>query len=55
MVGYDNGVGTLVAFVARVLQIIPNTLFSILDTIITVQTERLYDPPSRIEKDQVSG
>ncbi|KAG6548557.1 hypothetical protein Mapa_010045 [Marchantia paleacea] len=43
----------LVAYVRAVLEIIPVSMFAILDDVIAVQTKRLRDLPARLEKDHL--
>lgn len=43
----------LVAYVREVLQIIPETVFSLLERIIALQTSVIKELPSRVEKDQL--
>ena len=37
----------------RVLQIIPETMFRLLDQIIKLQTEKVKDVPTRLDKDKI--
>jgi WASH complex subunit strumpellin len=39
-----------VEYVRKVLQVIPSTMFQTLDEIISLQTTRLKELPSRVEK-----
>ena len=43
----------LVSYVRRVLQIIPETMFRLLDQIIKLQTERIKEVPTRLDKDKI--
>ena len=43
----------LVAYVRKVLQIIPETMFRLLDQIIQLQTEKIKDVPTRLDKDKI--
>ena len=43
----------LVAYVRKVLQIIPESLFKVLDQIILLQTDRIQELPTRLEKDKL--
>ena len=43
----------LVTYVRRVLQIIPETMFRLLDQIIKLQTEKIREVPTRLDKDKV--
>ena len=43
----------LVAYVRKVLQIIPESLFKVLDQIILLQTDRIEELPTRLEKDKL--
>ena len=43
----------LVAYVRKVLQIIPESLFKVLDQIISLQTDRIEELPTRLEKDKL--
>ena len=45
--------GELVEFVRRVLQVIPASMFDILNEIINIQTNRLQEVPTRLEKDRL--
>lgn len=45
--------GELVAYVRKVLQIIPETMFGLLAKIIKVQTEKLKELPTRLDKDKM--
>ena len=46
-------IGQLVEFVRRVLQVIPASMFDILKEIIGIQTNRLQEVPTRLEKDHL--
>lgn len=46
-------VGELVEFVRRVLQVIPSSMFDILNEIINIQTNKLQEVPTRLEKDRL--
>ena len=43
----------LVAYVRKVLQIIPESLFKVLDQIISLQTDSIEELPTRLEKDKL--
>ena len=43
----------LVAYVRKVLQIIPESLFKVLDQIISLQTDCIEELPTRLEKDKL--
>ena len=43
----------LVAYVRKVLQIIPESLFKVLDQIILLQTDKIEELPTRLEKDKL--
>jgi len=45
--------GQLVEFVRRVLQIIPKSMFEVLNEIVDIQTNRLQEVPTRLEKDKL--
>ncbi|CAG7822895.1 unnamed protein product [Allacma fusca] len=45
--------GELVSFVQKVLQIIPEKVFSLLHSIIDIQTSSIKEIPTRLEKDKV--
>ncbi|XP_042234662.1 WASH complex subunit 5-like isoform X2 [Homarus americanus] len=45
--------GELVAYVRKVLQIIPETMFGLLAKIIKLQTERIKEVPTRLDKDKM--
>ena len=45
--------GELVAFVRRVLEIIPRSMFSILSEIIELQTSKLKELPTRVDKSEL--
>ncbi|GAB6028824.1 WASH complex subunit 5 [Chamberlinius hualienensis] len=45
--------GELVAYVRKVLQIIPETMFGLLDRIIRLQTNVIKEVPTRLEKDKL--
>jgi WASH complex subunit strumpellin len=45
--------GELVAYVSKVLHIIPETAFTLLARIISLQTEVLKELPTRLEKDRL--
>ncbi|XP_020897630.1 WASH complex subunit 5 [Exaiptasia diaphana] len=45
--------GELVAYVRKVLQIIPETMFGLLDSIIRLQTHSIKEVPTRLEKDKL--
>jgi len=45
--------GQLVEFVRRVLQVIPASMFDILKEIIGIQTNRLQEVPTRLEKEHL--
>jgi WASH complex subunit strumpellin len=45
--------GELVSFVRRVLQIVPETMFKLLDQIVDLQTNRIQEVPNRLEKDRL--
>lgn len=45
--------GELVAYVRKVLQIIPQTMFGLLAKIITLQTTQIKEVPTRLEKDKM--
>ncbi|KAK3090762.1 hypothetical protein FSP39_014429 [Pinctada imbricata] len=45
--------GELVAYVRKVLQIIPQTMFGLLARIITMQTAQIKEVPTRLEKDKM--
>ncbi|XP_065176777.1 WASH complex subunit 5-like [Sycon ciliatum] len=45
--------GELVAYVRRVLQIIPQSMFGVLEKIITMQTRSIQEVPTRLEKDKL--
>nr|XP_039258715.1 WASH complex subunit 5-like [Styela clava] len=45
--------GELVAYVRKVLQVIPRTMFSLLANIIKIQTEQIRELPTRLEKDKM--
>ena len=43
----------LVAYVRKVLQIIPETMFKLLDKIIDLQTNKIQEVPTRLEKERL--
>ena len=43
----------LVAYVRRVLQVIPESMFLKLDKIVRLQTERIKEVPTRLDKDKL--
>ena len=43
----------LVAYVRKVLQIIPESLFKVLDQIISLQTDSIEELPTRLEKEKL--
>jgi WASH complex subunit strumpellin len=43
----------LVAYVRKVLQIIPESMFQILHQIIDMQTNKIKEVPTRLDKDQL--
>ena len=43
----------LVAYVRKVLQIIPQSLFKVLDQIILLQTDKIKEVPTRLDKDKL--
>ena len=43
----------LVSYVRKVLQIIPESLFKVLDQIILLQTDKIVEVPTRLDKDQL--
>ena len=43
----------LVAYVRKVLQIIPESLFKVLDQIIALQTDKIEELPTRLEKEKL--
>ena len=43
----------LVSYVRNVLQIIPETMFRLLDQIIKLQTQKIKDVPTRLDKDKI--
>ncbi|EDO30084.1 predicted protein [Nematostella vectensis] len=45
--------GELVSYVRKVLQIIPQTMFGLLDKIIKLQTNNIKEVPTRLEKDKL--
>lgn len=45
--------GELVSYVRKVLQIIPETMFSLLAKIIKLQTEKIKEVPTRLDKDKM--
>lgn len=45
--------GELVSYVRKVLQIIPQTMFSLLAVIIEMQTNKIKEVPTRLEKDKM--
>jgi len=45
--------GELVGYFRKVLQIIPKTMFTILTRIIDIQTQKIKELPTRLEKDQM--
>ncbi|KAF6031772.1 KIAA0196 [Bugula neritina] len=45
--------GELVSYVRKVLQIIPETMFSLLDQIIKLQTSKIREVPTRLDKDKM--
>jgi len=45
--------GELVSYVQKVLQIIPESIFSLLHQIIELQTNSVMELPTRLEKDKV--
>ncbi|ELU12274.1 hypothetical protein CAPTEDRAFT_155968 [Capitella teleta] len=45
--------GVLVAYVRKVLQIIPETMFTLLAKIIFLQTNKITEVPTRLEKDKM--
>ncbi|XP_071514464.1 WASH complex subunit 5 isoform X1 [Panulirus ornatus] len=45
--------GELVAYVRKVLQIIPETMFGLLAKIIKLQTEKIKEVPTRLDKDKM--
>nr|XP_045581537.1 WASH complex subunit 5-like [Procambarus clarkii]XP_045581547.1 WASH complex subunit 5-like [Procambarus clarkii]XP_045581556.1 WASH complex subunit 5-like [Procambarus clarkii] len=45
--------GDLVAYVRKVLQIIPETMFGLLAKIIMLQTEKIKEVPTRLDKDKM--
>lgn len=45
--------GELVAYVRKVLQIIPASMFQLLGEIITIQTNNILDLPTRLDKDKM--
>lgn len=45
--------GELVTYVRKVLQIIPETLFNLLAQIVFIQTNRLRELPTRLDKDKM--
>ncbi|KAL3869501.1 hypothetical protein ACJMK2_042174 [Sinanodonta woodiana] len=45
--------GELVGYVRKVLQIIPRSMFGLLDKIITLQTTQIKEVPTRLEKDKM--
>nr|XP_053642494.1 LOW QUALITY PROTEIN: WASH complex subunit 5-like [Cherax quadricarinatus] len=45
--------GELVAYVRKVLQIIPETMFGLLAKIIGLQTEKIKEVPTRLDKDKM--
>jgi WASH complex subunit strumpellin len=45
--------GELVEFVRQVLQVIPASMFDLLNEIISIQTNRLQEVPTRLEKDHL--
>ncbi|OQV24357.1 WASH complex subunit strumpellin [Hypsibius exemplaris] len=45
--------GELVAYVRKVLQIIPETLFNLLARIVDIQTNKLRELPTRLDKDKM--
>lgn len=45
--------GELVGYVRKVLQIIPESMFSLLDKIIRMQTNKIKEVPTRLDKDKL--
>uniref|UniRef100_T1IW38 WASH complex subunit strumpellin n=1 Tax=Strigamia maritima TaxID=126957 RepID=T1IW38_STRMM len=45
--------GELVVYVRKVLQIIPETMFGILDKIVKLQTNQIKEVPTRLDKDKL--
>nr|XP_018671591.1 WASH complex subunit 5 isoform X1 [Ciona intestinalis] len=45
--------GELVAYVRKVLQIIPQTMFGLLARIVKIQTTQIHELPTRLEKDKM--
>ena len=43
----------LVSYVRQVLQIIPHSLFKVLDQIVVLQTDRIQELPTRLDKDKM--
>ncbi|XP_043227875.1 WASH complex subunit 5-like isoform X2 [Amphibalanus amphitrite] len=43
----------LVSYLRKVIQIIPETMFGLLDQIITIQTDQLQQTPTRLDKDKL--
>ena len=43
----------LVSYVRKVLQIIPQSLFKVLDQIVVLQTDRIQELPTRLDKDKM--
>jgi WASH complex subunit strumpellin len=46
-------IGELVAFVRKVLEIVPRSMFEVLAQIIDLQTTKLRELPSRLDKDKL--
>eukprot|EP01137_Pigoraptor_chileana_P023452 Opistho-2@89740 len=45
--------GELVTYVRKVLQIVPESMFEILNEIVTIQTEGMQEVPTRLDKDKM--
>ncbi|KAG9509962.1 WASH complex subunit 5, partial [Fragariocoptes setiger] len=45
----------LVSYIREVLQIIPETMFTFVAQIITIQTQTIREPPSRLSRDQLKS
>lgn len=46
--------GQLVGFVRKVLQVIPKSMFEVLNEIVDIQTTKLQEVPTRLEKDRLN-
>lgn len=43
----------LISFIRNVLQVIPETIFELLDQIIDLQTNKIQEVPTRLEKERL--